>query len=156
MLKITIPDYGQLQLQHLVLDFNGTLACDGKLLPGAAQRLNQLAEQLRVHIITADTFGSVAEETSAFSRELVVISPSSQDKAKDDYVRQLGPATVIAVGNGRNDRLMLKSAVLGIATVQTEGAATEAIQSADLLVPDILAALDLLINPKRLIATLRN
>lgn len=156
MLKITIPDYGQLQLQHLVLDFNGTLACDGKLLPGVAQRLAQLAEQLRVHIITADTFGSVAGETLTFPRELVVISPSSQDKSKDDYVRQLGPATVIAVGNGRNDRLMLKSAVLGIVIIQTEGAATEAIQSADLVAPDILAALDLLINPKRLIATLRN
>lgn len=156
MLKISIPDYGELQLEHLVLDFNGTLACDGKLIPGVTERLTQLAEQLRIHIITADTFGSVAEETASIVCELVVISMSCQDKAKNDYVKQLGPGTVVAIGNGRNDSLMLESAVLGIATIQMEGASGAAITAANLVVPDILCALDLLLKPKRLIATLRN
>jgi len=57
MLTVTIPGKGTLNLKHMVLDFNGTMACDGTLLPGVEERLNLLAEQLGVHILTADTFG---------------------------------------------------------------------------------------------------
>ena len=62
----------------------------------------------------------------------------------------------MAVGNGRNDRLMLKEAALGIAVLQAEGAAAEALLAADVVAPDILAALDLLLAPEGLIATLRS
>ena len=62
----------------------------------------------------------------------------------------------MAVGNGRNDRLMLKEAALGIALLQAEGAAGEALLAADVVAPDILAALDLLLAPDGLIATLRS
>jgi hypothetical protein len=36
-----------------------------------------------------------------------------------------------------------------------EGVATSALQAADVLAPDPLAAIDLLLKPKRLVATLR-
>jgi soluble P-type ATPase len=36
VIAVVIPDYGSLQLQHLVLDYNGTLALDGRLLPKVA------------------------------------------------------------------------------------------------------------------------
>jgi soluble P-type ATPase len=44
---------------------------------------------------------------------------------------------------------------LGIAVIQTEGAAVEALLAADIVLPSILPALDLLTHPLRLIATLR-
>ena len=55
----------------------------------------------------------------------------------------------------RNDRLMLKEAALGIAVILKEGASAESVAAADVVCTDIVAALELLQNPLRLIATLR-
>lgn len=156
MLTIDIPGYQTLQLDHLVLDFNGTLACDGQLIAGVRQRLERLAEQLQVHIITADTFGGVAAAVADIPCRLSIIPPKAQDQAKLDYLQQLGASRAAAIGNGRNDRLMLAGAGLGIAVMQEEGAASATILAADLVTRDILAALDLLLHPGRLVATLRN
>ena len=72
------------------------------------------------------------------------------------YVEQLGPDVTVSIGNGRNDRLMLEAAALGIAVVQEEGAAVQAVTAAVVVAPNILAALDLLLHPLRLVATLRS
>lgn len=155
MLKITIPGDRDFNFAHLVLDFNGTLACNGHLLPGVPERLEHLAGKLTLHILTADTHGSVARETASCSVSLATLPEAAQDRAKEAYILQLGAEQVVAVGNGRNDRLMLARAALGIAVIQSEGAATDTLMAADLVVPNILAALDLLIRPQRLSATLR-
>ena len=156
MLTIDIPGYQTLQLDHLVLDFNGTLACDGQLISGVRQRLELLAGQLQTHIITADTFGGVAAAVTDIPCRLSIIPPKAQDQAKLDYLQQLGAQRTAAIGNGRNDRLMLAGAGLGITVLQEEGAASATILAADLVTRDILAALDLLLHPGRLVATLRN
>lgn len=62
---------------------------------------------------------------------------------------------MVAVGNGMNDRLMLRTAALGILVLGNEGTSVQALSSADIVVKDILDGLDLLLNPKRIIATLR-
>jgi soluble P-type ATPase len=155
MLEITIPGSEALQLEYLVLDYNGTLACDGALLAGVADALHQLATQLTVHVVTADTYGQVSAVLDGLPCKLAILSPGHQDAAKRDYVETLGANRCVAIGNGRNDRLMLKRAVLGIAVAQAEGVAVETVLAADVLVPDILAAFGLLLNPTRLIATLR-
>jgi soluble P-type ATPase len=62
---------------------------------------------------------------------------------------------VVAVGNGRNDRLMLEAAALGIAVIGDEGLAADAMQACDIVVRHIADALALLEDPRRLIATLR-
>jgi len=54
-----------------------------------------------------------------------------------------------------NDAGMLRAAGLGICVLSPEGTAGEAAQAADVLTPDIAAALALLHNPRRLVATLR-
>lgn len=156
MLEIEIPDFGKLALHHLVLDYNGTLALDGKLLEGVAERLRILVGQLEIHVLTADTFGTVAANMQDIPCTVHVLPRSEQDKGKLRYVEELGPEKTISIGNGRNDRLMLKKSTLGFAIIQGEGAAVEAILGADVVLPDISAALDLLINPLRLIATLRS
>ena len=156
MEEITIPGYKTLQLSQLVLDFNGTLACDGRLLEGVAERLNVLAPEMKIHVVTADTFGTVRQQLAEIPCDVVVLPVENQDTAKRDFVGQLDADATVAVGNGRNDRLMLKAAALGIAVVQEEGAAAETVIAADIVCPDILSALDLLDHPKRLIATLRS
>ncbi len=156
MLDINIPGWGKLALENLVLDFNGTLALDGELLPGAAERLQSLAAQLHIFVVTADTFGRARQRLAGLPCELTILPPGAQDEAKLAFVQSLGAASTAAVGNGRNDRLMLAEAALGIVVVQQECASAETLVSADVVAPDICAALDLLLNPLRLTATLRS
>ena len=156
MLEVTIPGYKTLLLSFLVLDYNGTIACDGRLIAGVKERLETLSENVSIHILTADTFGSVQEEMTGIPCEVVVIAKENQTQAKVDYVRQLGCQKTVAVGNGRNDALMVKEAVLGIVVIQEEGAAGETLLSADIATRSILDALDLLLHPLRLTATLRS
>lgn len=155
MLDIAIPGAAPLALAHLVLDFNGTLALDGALLPGAADALRQLAGPLSLHVLTANTFGTAQEALSDLPVHLVVLPPHRQDEAKRQHVEQLGAARCVAIGNGRNDRLMLAAAALGIVVLQQEGAALQTLLAADVVAPDIIAALGLLLHPSRLVATLR-
>ena len=156
MLEINIPGRRALRLEHLVLDYNGTLACDGELLDGVRDRLDALAGALHVHILTADTFGKARAQLVGVPCDLSILPAEDQDRRKLEYVRRLGPETTVCVGNGRNDRLMLREAGLGIATVQAEGAAVQTALAADVISPDILTALDLLTHPLRLVATLRS
>ncbi len=155
MLQINIPNYKTLHLENLVLDYNGTLACDGKLLAGVAERLQTLSAQVNIHVLTADTFGSVREALAGVPVEISILPAENQDTGKLRYLVKLGPETTAAVGNGRNDNLMLQTAALGIAVCQTEGAAGQTLLVADVVTPTIQDALDLLIHPLRVAATLR-
>jgi soluble P-type ATPase len=155
MLKINIPGYKELHLHFLVLDFNGTLAADGKLLKGVAEKLNEITSKLEIHIITADTFGKAKQQLKNVKCKVKIADEAEQQSQKLDYIAQLGADSVVAMGNGRNDALMLKHAALGIAVIQKEGASSETLMSADVICTDILAALELLVNPLRLKATLR-
>ena len=156
MIKISIPGFDDLELRYLVSDYNGTLAVDGKLLPGVGQLLTELSEQLEIHVITADTFGLAVSQLAQLPVKLKITPLESQSKAKLAFIKELGVENVIAFGNGRNDLLMLKAADVGIALLQTEGGSTETLASADVISKDILDALNLLKNPKRLIASLRS
>jgi len=156
MIALTIPGFGALELQHLVLDYNGTLAVDGKLLPGVRDALAALADQLEIHVITADTFRLAGTELAGLPVNITIISQEAQADAKLAHVQRLGTPGVFAIGNGRNDRKMLAAAAVGVALAQAEGAAAETIAAADVVATDILDGLDLLRHPKRLIATLRS
>lgn len=156
MVSIDIPGFGALRIAHLALDYNGTLALDGKLIPGVKRRLVTLSARLQIHVLTADTFGKARAQLAGVRCALVILQNGSQDRAKAAYMRRLGPASTACVGNGRNDRRMLRTAALAVAVVQREGAAPASLLAADVIVTDVRNALDLLIEPMRLVATLRN
>jgi len=155
MITIDIPGWGPLRLEHVVLDYNGTLAVGGNLLPGVAERLRRLSTDLAVHVLTADTFGKVREEMVGIPCRLSVLPPGGQDRAKLEYVQRLNADRVCAIGNGRNDRRMIEAAALGIAVILGEGAAAATMEAADVVCRSIEDALDLLLHPLRLTATLR-
>lgn len=155
MLTIEIPGWRTLCLAHLVLDYNGTLALDGRVLPGVVERLERLSPAVEAHVLTADTFGTVRQALQNVSCTVTVIPAAHQAEAKEGHVTKLDPNKCAAIGNGRNDALMLKAAGLGIALVQEEGAAAVTVAAADVVCTSILHALDLLLNPLRLAATLR-
>jgi len=155
MFELDIPGFGLVRLEHLISDFTGTLSVDGSLLPGIKERLNRVAEFLSVHILTADTFGMARSELEGTRCVIRILEGGGHDVQKKDYVETLGANSVIAFGNGTNDRKMLEAARVGVAVCLEEGCAVEAINSADIMVRSAVDAFDLILTPKRMKATLR-
>ena len=155
MLELNIPDYGQFVIRHLVCSYSGTLGVEGRINLGVKDQLNQVAEILNIHVVTADTFGLAQRGLLGVNCKLTILSNENQSAAKRDYVQQLGAEQTIALGSSRNDRLMLQTAAIGIAVLLEEGSAIQAVQSADILCADISDALTYFTTPTRLIATLR-
>ena len=155
MIELNIPGRRTLRLKHLVADVNGTLAIDGVLIEGLAERITSIQDRLHVHLLTADTHGRQATIDRRLSLTATRLAPGNEQKQKRDYVEKLGAEYVVAIGQGANDAAMLEAAALGICIISAEGAAVESFLAADLLAPDIMTALDLLDRPQRLVATLR-
>jgi soluble P-type ATPase len=151
-LSLTLPG-GPRSFRHLVLDFTGTLSLDGTLLPGVEERLEALARSLEITILTADTFGTAREATQGLPVAFQIIRDGGE---KARLVQTMGPQEVIAIGNGRNDVPMARLAGLSVAVMGPEGVASELVEASTITVRHILDALDLLLNPTRLKATLRD
>ena len=154
MIVFEIPGRGRAEMEHLVLDLNGTLAVDGVIPEGVSARINELAASLQIHVLTADTFGSAAGYAQE-GLQVWVLEPGDQVEAKARFVRGLGVERTVAIGNGMNDEGMLREAALGIVVLGREGAAARAILAADMVVPSVEDGLDLLRFPRRLVASLR-
>jgi P-type E1-E2 ATPase len=156
MLKLSIPGFKEdISIHHLVLDFNGTLAIDGKRIKGIKGALTRISKKIQVHVLTGDTHGTAKEELKDIPCKIKLLPKLNQAVEKEKYIRKINPATVISIGNGRNDKLMLKISEIGIIVVQKEGASAETLMEADVVCYDIHSALDLINNPSRLTATLR-
>ena len=156
-LNLEIPGKNTLLLEGVLCDMNGTLTTDGRLAPEVATGLEKLAELVKIYVMTADTFGTAAETFAPLPLELVTMEAGvPAAAAKLNFLKKLGSATHAAIGNGYNDHLMLKEAVVGICIIGHEGAHSLALNAADLVVNNPLAALNLILQPKRLLAGLRN
>lgn len=156
MIKVAIPGKGELELKHVVFDVNGTLAVDGQLLPGVPELLDNLKDHLEIHLLTADTHGKQAEIDSILNLKAGRIQARDEARQKADFVEKLGAKNTVAIGQGANDSLMVKSAVIGICILSAEGSALETLLGSDLIVPDIQSAMKILLNPTRLKASLRS
>jgi P-type E1-E2 ATPase len=155
MIELNIPGRGTIQLKHLVCDVNGTLAVDGQLHEGLPRLLLGLQDRLTIHLLTADTHGKQAIIDQQLNLQAVRVQPGNEAEQKAEYVSQLNAAQVAAIGQGANDAAMMKAAAIGIGILSSEGIAGETLLAADLLVPDIYAALQLFEKPLRIVATLR-
>lgn len=155
MIAIDVPGFCRLELEHCVLDFSGTLSEDGRLVPGVLERLGRLAGSLSIHVLTADTHARARHELAGAPCALHVLEGVDHTLQKQRHVVRLGAERVVAIGNGNNDTAMLQAARLGIAVCLCEGLSGEALAAATVVVTSPLAALDLLLHPARLVATLR-
>ena len=155
MISLDIPGFGNCQWRHLVLDLNGTLAHDGELIAGVSERIAQLREKLDICLLTADTRGTATQLAGELGIRSHLVERGQEAEQKERFVRSLGQVSVVAIGNGNNDVGMLAAAGLGIAVLGPEGTASRALTAADLVVCDICSALELLLFPQRLFATLR-
>jgi len=157
--KLPIPGFGALDLRYLVSDYTGTLARGGKVTAATERRIVQLAQLLEIHILTADTFGTVQRELGHLPVTIRILEPDRQDVRKQGFAADIGAGRVVALGNGNNDRLLLgpvkAAGGLAIAVDNGEGCAVETLLAANIFVSGIENALDLLLEPDRLKATLR-
>ena len=155
MISIEIPGWGNIGIENIVLDLNGTIATDGKIPLEVKEKITSLVEKIKIYILTADTQGTAAEEVRDISVELIRISEEKSKKAKFEFLKKLNLENTVVIGNGNNDQLILKEAALGIVVLGDEGMSISAMKNADVVVKDVSNALDLFLKPKRLIATLR-
>ena len=153
---IKIPGREDLEIKNIVFDYNGTVAIDGELIEEVSKNINELSSKFKFYVITADTYGTVQKELENTKCEVIVIDKSEQDICKLNFVKELGSEFTLSVGNGRNDKLMLKETALGIGILQEEGICTETLLNSDIVVNSILDVFGFLKDSNRLIATLRN
>lgn len=156
MIEIGIPGRNDLRLVNALIDFNGTLAFDGRLIDGAADRLRSLSKLLELHVVTGDTTGTAREALAGLPMQLHLMPRDDQDVAKRAVLAGFDAARTVAVGNGRNDRGLLEQAALSIIVIGREGCAAASLARADIVCASIVDALDLLLTPRRIVATLRS
>ena len=153
---IKIPGRETVEIKNVIFDYNGTIAINGQLIEGAAKSINELSSDFNFHVITADTFGSVNNALKDVTCTVIKIPEQNQDQTKVEYLLKLGKETTLCVGNGRNDKLMLKESVIGIAVIQDEGTSTDTLMASDIICKSIMDVFEFLKKPDRLKATLRN
>ncbi len=160
-IEILIPHFAEpLRIERIVCDYTGTLSLGGQLVPGVAERLRKLDKLVEIHVVTADTRGTARKELARVPLALHILkSEARHDIQKNGYVKKLRPSRVAAFGNGNNDALLLRTVRdaggLAVAVDNGEGCSVAAMQSANLFIVNIVNALDLLLDTKRCIATLR-
>ena len=153
--QIDVPNLGEWTIENIVLDYNGTLAENGEVAPEVQTVLTALCREYKVYVITADTFGTVAEALADVPLEVTILTSEDHTTEKAVFVEALGSDKTVAIGNGNNDRRMLDTAALSIAIMGAEGCATGTLMVSDIVLHSIIDAMELFLYPKRLIATLR-
>ncbi len=156
MIEVFLPGRNKiLNIESLLLDINGTLTVDGQLIPGVRERVAMLKGSLNLFLLSADTFGTAEDMAAELGVELFRVDTETGGLDKRDFIMDQGDENTAAIGNGYNDMHMLEAAALSICVIGKEGCSVEALRRSDIAVASINDALDLLIHPKRLVATLR-
>ena len=156
MITYEIPGRGNIEIENIIFDYNGTIAVDGKLIEGVKDLINKLAKYVNIYILTADTYGSVISECGDINGKVLTFPNENAGKSKREIVEKLGGYCTLCIGNGYNDIPMFNEAALSIAVVEGEGASGKLLVEADIVTRSILETLGILLNGNMVKATLRN
>jgi len=156
MISVSVPGWGDLDIEYLVVDYNGTCAFDGKIKENVKEMLEKVSRYIKVFIITSDTYGNIDTEGNTIGFSIIKVGKEGSGAEKAKIIKELGPEKIVAIGNGSNDVLMLKEAALGIGVIGEEGCSKEILKEADFIVKNITDALSTLLHPERIVATLRD
>jgi soluble P-type ATPase len=153
---ITIQRPGQepLEIDFVLIDFEGTLASDCRVHPKAKDKINLLSKRTKIYILAKGEKERVEESLRRVKAEIFYSPEGETSQRKLDLLCRLGPARTVAIGNGLDDASMIKEACLGICVIGKEGASVETIKHANVVVPNVIDALDFLLKPLRQKATL--
>lgn len=154
MISIERPGQGNLEIEFILIDFEGTLASDRRVHPKAKDKINLLSKRTKIYILAKGEKEGVEESLRRVKAEIFYLTEGDFSRRKLDLLRQLGPTRTVAIGNGGDDAPMIEEAGLGICIISKEGTSAEAMKRADVVVSNILDALDFLLKPLRQKATL--
>ncbi|MGA2463179.1 MAG: ATPase P [Thermodesulfobacteriota bacterium] len=154
MISIERPGQGNLEIEFILIDFEGTLASDRRVHPKAKDKINLLSKRTKIYILAKGEKEGVEESLRRVKAEIFYLTEGDFSRRKLDLLRQLGPTRTVAIGNGVDDAPMIEEAGLGICIISKEGTSAEAMKRADVVVSNILDALDFLLKPLRQKATL--
>jgi len=154
MITIQRPGQEPLEIEFILIDFEGTLASDRRVHPKAKDKINLLSKRTKIYILTKGEKEVLEDPLKKVKAEIFHLTEGESSQRKLDLLHQLGATRTIAIGNGADDAPMIEEAVLGICVIGKEGASAEAIKKADVVVLNILDALDFLLKPLRQKATL--
>jgi len=154
MILIERPGQEPLEIEFILIDFEGTLASDRRVHPKAKDKLNLLSKRTKIYVLTKEEKAVMEETLRRVKAEIFYVTEGEASRRKLDLLRELGATRTVAIGNGADDALMIEEAVLGICIMSQEGTSVEAMKRADLVVSNILDAFDFLLKPLRQKATL--
>ncbi len=154
-MRIDVPGYREINIEALLLDYNGTIAVDGLIRDSVRDRLKSLSQQMDLYVLTADTHGTARKQCEGLDVTVHTFPVGNAADEKADFIRKAGGERCACLGNGRNDILMFREAALSIGIMDQEGACAALLKESDLCVTSTEDGLDLLLCPKRIIAGLR-
>ena len=154
MITIQRPGQSTLEIDFILIDFEGILASDRRVHPKAKDKINLLSKRTKICILTKEEKERVEEVLKRVKAETVYLTEGESSQKKLDLLRQLGPSRTVAVGGGLDDVSMIEEAGLGLCVLGKEGTSSEAMKKADVVFMNILDALDFLLKPLRQRATL--
>jgi soluble P-type ATPase len=154
MITIQRPGQELLEIDFILIDFEGTLASDRRVHPKVKDKINLLRKRTKICILTKGEKEHVEDTLKKVEGEIVYLMEGKSSQQKLDLLRQLGAARTVAIGNGMDDALMIEEAGFGICVLGKEGASSESMKKADVVFMNILDALDFLLKPLRQEATL--
>lgn len=158
MKEFNIPNYGVITIKNIIFDINGTLQFKGRISEALIKKLDELKKVYNVYLISADTRGNLKELADLLKVSYIKINPKgdSEAEAKNSELIKLGKEVTVAIGNGNNDALMLQNSILGISILGSEGATTKSVLNSKVIFPNPLNAIDMLLDEKTMIGTLRS
>ena len=157
MKKIDIPNYGEIIIENVLFDINGTLQFKGEINKELIEKFTELKLHYNIFLVSSDTRGNLVDIAKQLDVDYIKINPQdiNDSEAKNNELKKLGNDKTVCIGNGQNDSLMLKNAVLGLVIIGSEGASIKSIMNSDVAFPDPISAIDFLLDEKTMIATLR-
>ncbi len=156
MLIYEIPGRDPINIENIVLDYNGTIGHNGLLIQGVKDLLNVFAKDVSIYILTADTYGTVKKECQDINGQVLTFPKENAGEEKRRIVENLGGHKTICLGNGYNDIPMFEEAILSIGIIEGEGASGRLLTKSDIVSRNIIEALKMLMNKEMIKATLRN
>ena len=154
MISIQRPGMESLDIHFVLIDFEGTLAMDGRVHPKAKDKVNLLSKRATIYILTKSNREKVEETLRKMKAEILYVAEGDSSQQKLNVLQRLGPHQTAVIGNGLDDGQIMEQAGLGMCVIGKEGSSAEAMAKADLVVTHVLDALDFLLKPLRQRATL--
>lgn len=158
MRKIIIPYHGEITIKNVIFDINGTIQFKGQISEELVQKFEELKKFYNIFLVSSDTRGNLKNIAKKLGVNFKKVNTQgiNDAEAKNNELKKLGKEVTVAVGNGNNDALMLKNAILGIAILGSEGASTRSILNSDVVFTDVINAIEFLLDEKTMISTLRS